>query len=105
MKKIFCLIVLLIAFNVFAQPLATLNLPAVMEGKTPDIVCFLYSFPGDAEKLKSAACGNRNGLNMALNLNVTVQRTIIDFIGSGDWNLASTFLAKNNITTFVFTKK
>jgi hypothetical protein len=102
MKKIFCFVGFLMTFNVLAQ----LNMGAIINGQTIDSVCFLYSISGDPEIMKSVSCGHRNGSTGTMALNSQTQLTIAQFVGSGKWNLAATFFVqKNNVTTFVFTKK
>lgn len=103
MKKI-ALIGLFIASNAVAQ----LNLGAVLSGQTNEVICYVFCAPGDPGTFQKIVCDNKAGITGGyLNLGQQANPSAImaGFVGSGKWNLATSYIGKNNVTTFLFTKK
>lgn len=104
MKTICALISLLFAANALSQQL---NLGAVLSGNTPDVICYIYCAPGDSSTFQKISCGDKTGIGLSLMLGAQASESSImaQFVSSGRWNLATSVVHTNSVTTYIFTKK
>jgi len=105
MKTICVLISLLFAANALSQQL---NLGAVLSGNTPDVICYIYCAPGDPGIFQRIACDDKTGRatgQLVLGNQVVAGAILAQFVSSGRWNLATSVVLKNNVTSHIFTKK
>ena len=105
MKKILGLISLFCALNLFAE-VAQLNLAAVINGTANYNLCYMYTAPGDWEKIRKIDCANRGNFFGTLPMNgASIHSVMPEFIGSGKWELATNFPNKDSGLIFIFTRK
>lgn len=102
MKEITCLVSLFFAFNLSAD----INVE-VLNGKTPETICFVYGSPGNPQKIDAIECGtSKIGDVQSQKLDkYSTFHYLAHWTAGKIWTLSGTFVAANGSTVFILIKR